>query len=119
MRRFFLFTFFTIERLSEMPSLAFCGKDPWPAHERRLMAHMLPVPTRQISHPIAVFILMKTDDGLMHTRPAMIDLMSPGDPSSTTITYFDAAGVPDSAGAPPLAYRRSPWCRLRLPVMLQ
>ena len=67
MRRFFLFTFFTIERLSEMPSLAFCGEDPWPAHERRLMAHMLPMPTRQISHPIAVFVLMKTDDGLMHT----------------------------------------------------
>jgi hypothetical protein len=67
MRWFFLFTFFTIERLSEMPSLTFFGEDPWPAHKGRLMAHVLPMPTRQISHPIAVFVLMKADDGLIHT----------------------------------------------------
>ena len=76
-----------------MPSLAFCGEDPWPAHKRRLMAHMLPVPTRQISHPIAVFVLMKTDDGLIHTRPSMMDLMSLGHRGQRR-SYFDAAGVP-------------------------
>ena len=40
-------------------------EDPWPAHERRLMAHVLPVPAGEIGDPVAVFVLMKTGDRLM------------------------------------------------------
>jgi hypothetical protein len=41
-------------------------EDPRPAHKRRLMAHVLPMPACQISDPIAAVVLMKADDGLMH-----------------------------------------------------
>jgi hypothetical protein len=42
------------------------GEYPWAACERRLMAHMLPVTTGQVSHPIALFILMKPNNRLFH-----------------------------------------------------
>lgn len=50
-----------------MSSPAFLGDHPRSADERRLMAHMLPVPAAQIGHPIAVLlVLMKADDTLLH-----------------------------------------------------
>jgi hypothetical protein len=39
---------------------------PGPAEKRRLMPHMLSMATGQICHPIALFILMITDNGLVH-----------------------------------------------------
>jgi hypothetical protein len=42
---------------------------PGPAKEWRLMPHMLSMTTGQISHPIALFILMITDNRLLHHRP--------------------------------------------------
>ena len=40
--------------------------NPWPTHERGLMANMLPMPAREIGDPVAVFVLMKAGDRLMH-----------------------------------------------------
>jgi hypothetical protein len=48
-------------------------EDPWPAHERRLMAHVLPVPAGEIGDPVAVFVLMKPGDRLMHSSPFLPD----------------------------------------------
>jgi hypothetical protein len=45
------------------------SENPRPAHKRRLMAHVLAMSAGQIGHPVAVFVLMKTDDGLMHHLP--------------------------------------------------
>jgi hypothetical protein len=42
------------------------AQDPGPAHKRRLMTHVLPVPAREISDPVAVFVLMKAGDWLLH-----------------------------------------------------
>ena len=53
--------------LSPLPA-----EDPRPAHKRRLMTHVLPVSTGQIGDPVAVFILMKTDDRLMHQAIANV-----------------------------------------------
>jgi hypothetical protein len=49
-----------------MPIPTLFGKDPWTAGERRLMAHVLSVTTGQVSHPIALLILMKPDNRLFH-----------------------------------------------------
>lgn len=49
------------------PSLAaFLSRRPQAHAERRLMADVLPMPARQIGHPISMFVLMKTDDLLFH-----------------------------------------------------
>ena len=49
------------------PSLpAFLRRCPQAHAERRLMADVLPMPARQIGHPISVFVLMKTDNLLFH-----------------------------------------------------
>ena len=42
------------------------GQDPRSIRHRRLMPHMLPMPASQISNPIAILILMVTDDFLVH-----------------------------------------------------
>ena len=53
--------------LAAKPSLpAFLRRRPQANAERRLMADVLPMPARQIGHPISVFVLMKTDDLLFH-----------------------------------------------------
>ncbi len=49
-----------------MSSPAFLGDHPRPADERRLMAHMLPVPASEVGYPVTVLILMKADDTLLH-----------------------------------------------------
>lgn len=49
------------------PSLpAFLRRRPQAHAEWRLMADVLPMPARQIGHPISMFVLMKTDDLLFH-----------------------------------------------------
>ena len=49
-----------------MLAAALAGDDPWPVHEWWLMPHMLSMAAGQIGHPIALFILMITDNGLVH-----------------------------------------------------
>ncbi len=51
-----------------MPHTTFLSENPGPIRQWRLMSHMLPVPTSQIRHPIAVLVLMKADDALVHSR---------------------------------------------------
>jgi hypothetical protein len=55
-----------IEFAAEPSLSAFLRRRPQAHAERRLMADVLPMPARQIGHPISVFILMKTDDLLFH-----------------------------------------------------
>ena len=45
---------------------AFFGQHPWPERPRRIVPHMTAVSAIQLGHPIAVFILMKTDDDAFH-----------------------------------------------------
>jgi hypothetical protein len=42
------------------------GRHPRPIDERRLMPYMLSMPAGEIGDPIALFILMKADDLLLH-----------------------------------------------------
>lgn len=42
------------------------GDDPGAIHERRLMAHMLPMAACQLGHPITMFVEMVSDNGLIH-----------------------------------------------------
>lgn len=44
----------------------FFRQDPRPAHQRRLMTHMLAVTAGKIRDPIAALILVIADDGLVH-----------------------------------------------------
>jgi hypothetical protein len=42
------------------------GENPRTARQRRAMTNMLPVATGKVSHPITVFVLVKSDNGLLH-----------------------------------------------------
>ncbi len=42
------------------------GQDPRAIDKRRLMPYVLPMTTCQISHPVAIFILVISDDRLLH-----------------------------------------------------
>ncbi len=48
---------------------AFLCQDPWPIRHRRLVTHMLTMAALEIGHPIALFGLVKTDNGPMHFAP--------------------------------------------------
>ncbi len=41
-------------------------QDPWPFNQGGIMAYMLPVSTGQVGNPILVFILMISDNRLIH-----------------------------------------------------
>ena len=62
----FLFAELALERRPHAAGAPFFREHPWPAHERRLVANVLPVPAGQVSDPIAVLILVKSDDRLSH-----------------------------------------------------
>lgn len=62
----FLVTAGAIEFAAEPSLAAFLRRRPQAHAERRLMADVLPMPARQIGHPISVLILMKTNDLLFH-----------------------------------------------------
>lgn len=44
-------------------------QNPRAIAERWLVPHVLSMPTSQIGNPVALFILMIADDGLIHTPP--------------------------------------------------
>ena len=48
---------------------ALSSDDPWAIHKRGLMPHVLPMAAGQIGHPVAVFVEMKSDNGLVHGSP--------------------------------------------------
>ncbi|HEY3457231.1 MAG TPA: hypothetical protein VGK64_21815 [Bryobacteraceae bacterium] len=52
--------------MTEEPAPAFFGQHPWPERPRRIVPDMTAVSALQVGHPIAVFILMKTDDDAFH-----------------------------------------------------
>jgi hypothetical protein len=68
-RAAFLVAADAIEFAAEPSLPAFLRRRPHANAERRLMADVLPMPARQVGHPISVFVLMKTDDLLFHHRP--------------------------------------------------
>lgn len=49
-----------------MLAAALAGDNPRPIHKRWLMPHMLAMAAGQIGHPVALFILMIADNGLVH-----------------------------------------------------
>lgn len=53
-----------------MLAAALAGDNPRPIHERWLMPHMLSMTASQISHPVAMFIEMISDNGLLHDIPS-------------------------------------------------
>ena len=60
----------TVEFAAKPASPAFFRRRPHPNAQRRLVADMLPVPARQVSHPIPMLVQMKADDfPLHHTTP--------------------------------------------------
>ena len=63
------FTLLAVQCATKMLLPPVLSENPRPAHKRRLMAHVLAMSAGQIGHPVAVFVLMKTDDGLMHHLP--------------------------------------------------
>jgi hypothetical protein len=49
-----------------MPLTSGDGENPRAIRERRLMPYMLPMTTCQLGDPIAIVILVISDDGLLH-----------------------------------------------------
>ena len=62
----FSFTLLTIQRLSYMLLPTGFGEDPGSDRHRRTVSHMLPMPARQIRNPIAILILMVSNNRLLH-----------------------------------------------------
>lgn len=52
--------------LPQDSSAAFRRDDPWPVCPGGIVAYMLVVPARQLRDPVCLFILMETDDALIH-----------------------------------------------------
>jgi hypothetical protein len=52
--------------VAKEPAPAFFGQHPRPEFPRRIVPDMAAMPAVQFGHPIAVFILMKTDDDTFH-----------------------------------------------------
>ena len=50
-----------------MLSPAFLCQDPRPIRHRRLVAHMLTMATLEIGHPIANFVHVISNNGLLHS----------------------------------------------------
>jgi len=59
---------FAIQHLPEVQLAPFFSENPGPIRQWWLMSHMLSMPALQIRHPIAVLVLMKADDALVHSR---------------------------------------------------
>jgi hypothetical protein len=49
-----------------MPFTSGHGENPWAIREWRLMPYMLSMTTRQLGNPIAIVVLVISDDGLLH-----------------------------------------------------
>lgn len=49
-----------------MPRTTLFRQHPWPIGHRRLMPYMLPVSAGKIRHPVAMLILVITDNRLIH-----------------------------------------------------
>ncbi len=52
-----------------MPAPPYFGHHPRPTHERRLMTHVLSMSACEVGDPVPVFVLMKSNNRLMHHRP--------------------------------------------------
>lgn len=48
----------------------FC-QDPGAIRHRRLVPHMLTMATLEVGHPIAEFVQMKSDNGLLHPQASL------------------------------------------------
>lgn len=61
-------TLFTIEMGAKIACASFQGEYPGAAGKGRTMSDMLSMTAGKIGHPIAFFVLMISDDGLLHSR---------------------------------------------------
>jgi hypothetical protein len=64
----FVITFFTVQQLPAVLLTPSVGQHPGPIGHRRLVPDMLPMAAGQIGHPIPIFILMISDDRLVHSH---------------------------------------------------
>ena len=51
-------------------------QDPWPICHRRLVTDMLAMAAVQIGYPIAIFIQMITNNGLLHVQASLTSPLS-------------------------------------------
>lgn len=66
-----LLTFFTVERGAEVLIPSSLADHPWAIEKRRVMAHVLPMAAGQLRHPISLFVLVISDDRLLHNPSAL------------------------------------------------
>jgi len=72
----FLFTFFTVQHLSQVLFPARLCQHPWPEGHRRLVTNMLSMATSQIGHPITMLVQVKSNDRSVHGRAHVRDSIS-------------------------------------------
>ena len=62
-------TFFAVQLLAQHVRPAGLGNDPRPCDPGRAVADMLEVAACQLRHPMMLFVLMETGNGLFHMVP--------------------------------------------------
>lgn len=71
-RRRRLVALFAVQDHAKVSRAAFGGRHPGAAEKGRMVSHMLPVAAGQIGDPMAFFVLMIADDGLVHAVPLSV-----------------------------------------------
>jgi len=64
----FLVTFFTIQCFPEMLPTPLLSRHPWPVGHWGLMPDMLSMAASQVGHPVALFVLVESNNRLIHVR---------------------------------------------------
>ena len=64
--RFFFVTYDAIEQFPDEACASFLSQHPSPVLPRRIVAHMPSMPAFQIGDPLALFLLMETNNRTLH-----------------------------------------------------
>ena len=70
-----LLALFTVQIGAQMPLTSSDGEYPRAIDEGRLMSDVLPMATGQIGDPVALFILVISDDRLLHVVMILVSQM--------------------------------------------
>jgi hypothetical protein len=70
------FALLAVELPLKLGAPPFLRQDPGSIGKRGLMTDMLPMPAREICHPISVLVLMKPDNCLFHSLDSSLDGMT-------------------------------------------
>jgi hypothetical protein len=66
LRRPFLVAFFAVKDRAQTAPAPLARNHPLPVHPRRIVPHVLAVPAVQVGNPMALLVLMETDDLALH-----------------------------------------------------